>query len=399
MFSSYRAVLALPGVRLPMFASFLGRLPVSMLPLATIALVESVTGSYADAGFVAASFALGSGIGGPLQGRLVDRIGQPRVLVPAAAVCAALTAGLLLAARAGASTPALVAIAAPAGFAFPPVGACMRTLWASLLRGDERQETAFALDAITVEAVFIGGPLLVGVALAAGGVAAPVLLAIGLLLVGTLSFAATGVARAWRGTGARSSGLGALRAPGMRVMVGAMLATAVAFGTWNVGFSAFTIGRGQPGLLGALFAAAAGGSLVGGLWYGSRSWSAPASRRYPLLLGLFALGTTPLGLARSVPQLAAMLFLACLWIAPAATVGARLIDRLAPAGTATEAYALVPTADVVGVSIGSSLAGILVETAGVATALSSSFVGIALGTLLVTLRRHDLAPMPTGEAA
>lgn len=194
-----------------------------------------------------------------MQGRLVDRNGQPRVLVPAALACAAFLGGLLVASLRGAPTVALAALAAVAGLAFPAVGSCMRTLLASLLRGDERQEAAFALDAVLV---VISGPLFVGLTLATAGGVAQLLLSTGLVLAGTLSYAATGAARAWRGTGARS-GLGALRAPGMRVMVGAMLGTAIAFGTWNVGFSAFPVGRGQPGLLGALFAAAAGGSLVG----------------------------------------------------------------------------------------------------------------------------------------
>jgi predicted MFS family arabinose efflux permease len=389
----YRIVLAVPGARIPAIASLFGRLPLAMLSLAIVALIQDATGSYAAAGLVVAAFSVGAGLGGPLQGRLVDRTGQTRVLVPATIGCAAFLLGLLWSAGAGAPVAVLPLLSGAAGLIFPQVGPCMRTLWASLIPGDPRLEPAFALDAVTLEAVFISGPALVGAALAVGGPRAPLLLAVAILLVGGLWYSATGAVRSWRGTGGRAVGLGPMRAPGVRVLIAALLVTSVVYGVWNVAFSAFTVGRGQPELLGVLFAAAAGGSLLGGLWYGSRVWPAPAPRRFLLLLGLFALSTVPLGFARTVPQLAALLFVAGLWIAPSKTVAARLIDVLAPPGTATEAYTLMPTADALGVAVGAWVAGIVIDGAGVEAALSSSCIGIALGTLLIAVRLRTLEPL------
>jgi MFS family permease len=49
--------------------------------------VKDRTGSLAQAGVVAGAFGFGNALGIFVQGRLIDRFGQSRVLVPAAAVC------------------------------------------------------------------------------------------------------------------------------------------------------------------------------------------------------------------------------------------------------------------------------------------------------------------------
>src|SRR4051794_26765921 len=100
-----------------------------MAPLAAVLLVQQVRGSYAAAGLVTGGYALGATLSTPVLGRLVDRVGQPRVVGSAGVVSAAFLAALALTAAADAGEPVLVALAVGAGIAAPPFAAVMRGAW------------------------------------------------------------------------------------------------------------------------------------------------------------------------------------------------------------------------------------------------------------------------------
>src|SRR5215211_3728112 len=101
----YARILRTPGVAFVVLATLIGRLPIGISGLAILLYVREVTGSFAAAGFCAGALALGSALGAPLQGRIVDRRGVG-MLVPLAALHAA---GLLAIWAAGsADAPAAV---------------------------------------------------------------------------------------------------------------------------------------------------------------------------------------------------------------------------------------------------------------------------------------------------
>jgi len=98
----YREVLRVPGAVAFVVAGLVARLPISMQTLGVVLLVRATTGSYALAGAVSATFALAQALLAPLLGRLVDRHGQARVLLPALLLYAAGLGGLVTLALAGA---------------------------------------------------------------------------------------------------------------------------------------------------------------------------------------------------------------------------------------------------------------------------------------------------------
>ena len=81
MVGPYRGLFGTPGVKGFVITGFIGRAPMSMLGIGVI-LSTAITGSYAKAGAVAATFSIAVAVAGPLTGRLVDRFGQARVLLP-----------------------------------------------------------------------------------------------------------------------------------------------------------------------------------------------------------------------------------------------------------------------------------------------------------------------------
>src|SRR4051794_41973237 len=80
----YARILRAPHVTPLLVAALVARLPIGIDSLAIVLFLRERTGSYASAGIVAAAFALGGGVGAPLSGRLIDRFGHRRGLVPLA---------------------------------------------------------------------------------------------------------------------------------------------------------------------------------------------------------------------------------------------------------------------------------------------------------------------------
>ncbi|HEX7149636.1 MAG TPA: MFS transporter, partial [Actinomycetota bacterium] len=240
MGSSYLAVLGLPHARPVLLASLVGRLASATGPLSVVLFVQEATGSLALAGTASAATALASGLLAPVRGRLVDRYGQRRCLPAMAVAFAAALAGVVAVARPGpAAVTATVGLAAAAGATAPPLGASMRVLWLSLVGQGPRLQTAYALDAVLDELLFVAGPLLAGGLAILYRPAAGVLATGGLAVAGTLGFVASPVSRAQGGTRAAAAGragwAGALSRPGMRILALSLAGVGAAIGIWEIG--------------------------------------------------------------------------------------------------------------------------------------------------------------------
>ena len=158
--SAYVRLLAHGPAARPFLAAVVARLPIAMAPIGMILLIQHIRGAYGIAGFVTGAYALGTAAGSPVWGRLMDRLGQPRVLIPTSLASATVLAALAIAAVAGAPDPVLVVMAAVSGLAFPPISPAMRAAWRVIFPDAESRRVGYALDATSVELVFVGGPLL-----------------------------------------------------------------------------------------------------------------------------------------------------------------------------------------------------------------------------------------------
>jgi hypothetical protein len=390
---AYRRVLGAAGVKQPLAGVVIGRLSIAAEPLSTVLLVHAATGSFAAAGAVLGAYSIAAAISLPVQGRIIDRIGQTRVVLTATVINSAGFVALILLAHGGASAAAMAVAGTIAGLGTLPTGATMRTLWSELVPDAELRQAAFAIDAVAIDVAFIVGPLIAAAVIALASPTASLCVCIALTVVGSAVFASSPASRGWRGASAEHRRIGPLRATGVWVLMGGALGIGLAVGAAELSITAFASEHGAAELGGTLIAAQAVASTAGGLWYGARGWRSPPGERLPGVALVFALCLAPLVAVPSMGAAFPLMALSGLALAPAISLIYLLLDSLAPVGTAAEATGWVLTAIVGGAAIGNAVAGVAVTEAsphaGMAVALAGGVV--TLGATWLG-RRHLSAP-------
>jgi predicted MFS family arabinose efflux permease len=316
-------------------------------------------------------------------------------------VSAVVLAVLALTVVGGGSDPLLIALAGGVGLTFPPISSAMRVAWRATLDSELDRRAAYALDAVAVETIFVGGPLLLSLLTLTTPVV-PLLVTAVFLGVGGVAYALTPAARAARGDdierGAARAGGSPLTPPAVRVILGVALTMAVGFGLSDVSIAATAREvLGDTRWVGLLFAAIAGGSATGGLWYGSRHWHRPEEQRLPPPLAGFALGLAAVGalLLEGRPNpfaLLPLMFVTGLCVAPTLIMLGNLVDHHAPPDRLSEAQAWLNTAFTSGGALGTAIAGVAVDTGGPARGFLVGAAAVVLsmwgGALVATRSRR-----------
>jgi MFS family permease len=351
-------VLRRPHAARVLGAALVGRLPEAMTPLAVVLVARDAGRSYAVAGALAAVIAVGAAIGGPLLGRLVDRVGQGLVLVGTAVARSVALA--LIAVLADGPVVALGVAVFFSGALFPPLEPSLRALWPLIAGDGDQLESAYELDAGAQALIFVAGPLLVAVTVAIAGSEAVLHVTSLVGLLGAAAFAIAPPSRAWRPTPREHHGWSAaLGAP----VVGALLAVGVLIGVTlgavTVATAAFSEDAGNRDLAGWLLAAWALGELLGGVGSAARRWVLPPEARLMRLLAVFGVLFVPALFVQAPALMAVVLVVAGLGLAPALACAFIVIGRNARAGTVTETFAWLTSSILVGAALGSALAGVL----------------------------------------
>ena len=361
--SPYRALFAAPGSRRFSAAGFLGRMPLSMMGIGVVTMISQISGRYGLAGALSATIALAAAAIGPQISRLVDQFGQRRVLRPAALVALSSAAGLLFATWYGGPDWVLFVCAAGIG-AVPSLGAMVRARWATLYRGTPLLHTAYSFESVVDEVCFIVGPIIsIGLSTAWFPEAGP-LLAACFLAVGVFWLTAQRSTEPEPHPRARHGGGSALRSRGLQVLVATFVATGAIFGAVDVVTVAFADERGHKGAASVVLALYAAGSCVAGIVFGLLRFSGAPQRRWLLGICAMAVSMIPLLLVGNLPFLAVALFVAGLSIAPTMITTMSLIEEHVPRAQLTEGMTWVSTGLAVGVALGSSVAGWVIDAAG-----------------------------------
>ena len=387
----YRAIFAVPGSAAFFGAGWLGRVPRSTQSLGAVLLIAGATGRYTLAALVAAAIVVGTAVVGPLWSRGMDRFGQRPILLSGLVASLLASLALLGAVTGGLPEWTWFVTAFLVGATSVDVGSATRARWSNLLPEGEKRHTAYSIESVADESVFVIGPPVVTILAAA---VSPVLgFAVGLVLGiagqlalvlqrGTTPAVHSTEAAPHAGAPVRSRPRLFRRLPaGVAGLLPVFLGVGVVFGSLDLTAVGYTEARGEPAAAGLLLALFALGSVISGLVFGTLPL-----RGHPLVrFGLCAVAygiVVPVAVAfPAIPVLAVALLLAGVATTPLLISGMGLVEARVERARLTEALAWPSTAMSVGVTAGSSLAGILID----AVDARVGFTVTASGAVLVGL--------------
>ena len=360
----------------------IARLPSAMIFIAVLFRAQETTGSYSVAGIASGAYVAARAVSTPSIGRLVDRAGQTGVLVVTAVADAAL---LVLFALLPTGTPvvALVGVAAGIGVARPPLSGCVRALIPTVVEADQLR-TAYAVESTVFELTFIlGPPLALGLA-SAWSISGSLIACAFLVAIGTFLFAVQPVSRQWKPIAKAVGTHGAARSAGVQTFILVLTFVGGVFGVVDVALPAAIKALGSTAAAGPVLGLWGVGSLLGGVLVARRfSKLLESSSGLITLLALLGLLHSALaGTTASIAVMAVVVTIAGATIAPTYTNIYSAVDRVAPKGTATEAFSWLESAISGGTAGGAALAGALTQHYGSSKTFLAAGV-FAAGALLV----------------
>jgi predicted MFS family arabinose efflux permease len=266
----------------------------------------------------------------------------------------------------------------------------------TLPEGRRMLQTAFALEAVVDEAVFMVGPTVVTL-LSTALAPESGLVAAGLAgVLGSVALVAQRRTEPPPGGRSAATGGGPMQWRVLAPLTVAMICLGMLFGGAEVATVAFSQELGTKAASGPLLAVWALGSLLSGVITGSLHVTrSPATR---LRWGLLVLGLlmSPLPLVHGFGLMAVMLFLAGFAISPTLIASVSWVEETVPPGRLNEALALVSTGVGAGVAPGAAIVGVVVDHAGASASYLLPAAAGLTGALVAfaTSRRPLSRPAP-----
>jgi MFS family permease len=254
------------------------------------------------------------------------------------------------------------------------------------------------MESVVDEFVFIVGPVLVTFLSTSGHATSGVVTAFALATVGSLLFAAQGRTEPPPGGLASRTGPSAMRTPGLRVLFVVGAAVGTVLGTLEIALVAFADHVGHKGLSGVLIAGLAVGSMASGIGWGTVHWRLPLRRRLAGVLVLLAVLSVPLALVGSIWLMIPFVVLTGVAVSPSLISSFTLAELLVPRSAVTEAFTWIGTALGLGVAVGASVAGKLVDLFGADRSFLVATAAAGVAALVVGLCQR-LLRVPAEHAA
>lgn len=366
-------------------AGFIARLPVSMVGIGILMYVEAERGSYTIAGAVSGSISIAGAIGGPVSSRLVDKLGQHRVLPFQIALILVCSTALIILIPSDVPAPYLFIFSIGSGLAYPSIGALVRSRWTALLSSGPILLTAFSIESMIDELIFIVGPTFAAFSSVKLHPAAPQILAMIFLSTGGLWLASMRSTEPPINLNQAKHGKPVIFQNGLIYMWGVHVAIGLFFGAVETTIIAFTKLAGQPVYGGIVMALWAFGSLVGGFVYGGLHLKSPLHKQLIVVSLLLVPATAAMIFINSISALALLAVAAGIGISPLLIASAGITQRRSPDGRTTEAIASMYAGISLGFAFAAAMAGWLIDNRGTnySFALGSLSTLITLAIVLI----------------
>ncbi|MCU5597843.1 MFS transporter [Bacillus wiedmannii] len=381
MFNSYREIFSTPGTKGFSLAGFIARMSISMMGIGIITMLSQLRSDYWLAGAVAATFTLSSALLAPHISRMADQLGQSRILLPTAGISIFFTILLLLCTKYEAPYWTLFLSALCAG-CMPNMSAMVRARWTKLYRGSHKLHTAFSFESVVDEICFIIGPVL-SVSLSvmffpeAGPLLSSVFLTIGVCLF-TMQKSTEPPVHPHDITNKGT----VFKIGSLRVLVLTLIAIGTIFGTIDVVSVAFAEQQGNTVAASFVLSVYAIGSCLAGLIFGTLKLNTPPYNQFLIAVTLSMITMLPLVLVSTITWLVVIVFFAGLSVAPTMIITMGLVEKIVPESKITEGMTWAITGLGIGVSLGSAVAGLVIDNFGARAGFS---VAIIAGGLALTI--------------
>jgi MFS family permease len=383
----------------------------AMTELGVFLLVQIEYGSYAEAGKVVGIVALAWVVVGPIVANLVDRYGQSRILRWSIALSTLGRIGLTIGAVLHQPIWVL-ALFAPLIPSTGSISTYTRARWSHTARSTDELNTAFSLEASLDEILFIFGPAATTILCTQVTSWAGLSFSTATLVLGGYAFISHRETEPPTGAGSHPTPTARrrIRRPrlGSHLLVSfpAVLITGTIFtaqGALFVSTDAATVAfadeAGVKAVSGPILAVFALGSLVGGVAYGSRVWRRSLASRLVWGVTLTGVGVSTFGLAPNLSMLALAMFVTGLVVAPTMAIGDGLVQALVPRNRLTEGMAWTRVGIDLGIGVGATLSGHLIERHGsgggfvvaAVAGLFSAVVALSSWRYLSSRRRYEEA--------
>ena len=260
----------------------------------------------------------------------------------------------------------------------------MRALWPVLLDSPDRRHAAYSMEGALLEVVYICGPVVIVAGIGSWSTSVAMAACAAFLLAGDLTFAANPISRTWRPHADVARDLtGALRGPGVRVLIAVFVLCGLSVGAVEVAVPAALDATGHRELTGVMLGLWGVGSMVAGLAIGRLGAAVDPPRRLAIALAAWGLAHAAVGVSGEPAVLGLLLLIAGASIAPTFVSANGMLDDLAPAGTITEAFTWTSTGISIGIAAGAAIAGAVVDAASPAIAMAGLGAGGVLAALVV----------------
>lgn len=346
-----------------------------MLPLAIVLALKERGDTFTAASLVIAVLGVGVAASGPIMGRAADVFDTTRVVLAGGILHAAALAALVAVIACTAQVAIVVGAAVVVAATTPPIAATTRAAWPRFFESRDLRDAAYALEAMTLDIVYIAAQLCVAVIaivepIAAVALAVPLLLVTAFIVASSLPPVTRVATRRvpLRLVPPKIAGLLSLSVLVRGAMVTAELATI-----------ALCVQTGRAALAGALLGLVAFGSIMGAFFSEEIAWLGRGLRAITCLTALLSVTLGVLALIDAFALVACLLAVGGIMLgALFAHIFVCVADR-APADRSVESFGWFNAAGSLGAAFSLIVAGSLIDargaSAGFTVAAALAFAG------------------------
>ena len=371
--SGYKAILRVKEAYLFDIGGFLARVYTYMRTIGTVSMLTLAGYSFVDAGIVSSAVALSMFAASPTISRIIDRRGQARTVALFTTI--ALMGLALLVVAVSLKLPLSVCLAAAVLMgALPTASALVRTRWVFLLKRLENTGRAPSLKAVlSYEGVLDDIAFMVGPALSVA-LAAAAFPACGMITGGVCCIAGTAMLLRSSDTDPGPQATGEVKHVKsksvfaengvVRLLTVIMFIMGVFYGVFDTGLLGFAEDIEAPMVSSAVLVLESVASVVAGLVFGMIAFKRSPLWQLAVTAMLFGGAYSTLFLVNSTVTLVVFASAASFAYAPLLITCNVACERTSPAENLTEALTWLTTGSTLGLAVGPTLGGVIIDYAG-----------------------------------